>query len=108
MSIDVKPALGVDYYLMDELLTDQERAVRDKVHDFCDREVIPIINDYWERAEFPFELIPKLAQLNIAGSSLKGYGRGSEAEMASTDGAHGKARRIWPHRAQSRLRRRRP
>jgi glutaryl-CoA dehydrogenase len=83
MSIDVKPALGVDYYLMDELLTDEERAVRDKVHDFCDREVIPIINDYWERAEFPFELIPKLAQLNLAGSSLKGYGCPGLSDVAA-------------------------
>jgi glutaryl-CoA dehydrogenase len=68
---------------MDELLTDEERAVRDKVHDFCDREVIPIINDYWERAEFPFELIPKLAQLNIAGASLKGYGCPGFSDVAA-------------------------
>ena len=74
MSVDVKPVLSTDFYLMDELLTDEERAVRDKVRHFCDSEVIPIINDYWERAEFPFELIPKLAQLNIAGGSIKGYG----------------------------------
>ena len=74
MSVDVKPVLSTDFYLMDELLTDEERAVRDKVRHFCDGEVIPIINDYWERAEFPFELIPKLAQLNIAGGSIKGYG----------------------------------
>ncbi|MBA2682350.1 MAG: acyl-CoA dehydrogenase family protein, partial [Ktedonobacteraceae bacterium] len=83
MSIDVKPALGTDYYLMDELLTDEERAVRDRVHDFCDREVIPIINDYWERAEFPFELIPKLAQLNIAGGSIKGYGCPGFSDIAA-------------------------
>ena len=83
MSIDVKPTVSTDYYLMDELLTDEERAVRDKVHDFCDREVIPIINDYWERAEFPFELIPKLAQLNIAGASLKGYGCPGFSDVAA-------------------------
>ncbi len=65
---------GTDFYLMDELLTEEERAIRDKVRRFCDDEVIPIINDYWERAEFPFELIPKIAALNIAGGSLKGYG----------------------------------
>src|SRR5579859_2784445 len=59
---------------MDELLTEEERGVRDKVRAFCDREVIPIINDYWERAEFPFELIPKLAGLNIAGANIQGYG----------------------------------
>ncbi|TMB75906.1 MAG: acyl-CoA dehydrogenase [Chloroflexi bacterium] len=67
-------SLGTDFYLMDELLTEEERNVRDKVRVFCDKEVIPIINDYWERAEFPFELVPKIAALNIAGNDIKGYG----------------------------------
>ena len=67
-------SLGTDFYLMDELLTEQERSVRDKVRNFSDKEVIPIINDYWERAEFPFELVPKLAALGLAGADIKGYG----------------------------------
>ena len=67
-------SLGTDFYLMDELLTEQERNVRDKVRNFSDKEVIPIINDYWERAEFPFELVPKLAALGLAGADIKGYG----------------------------------
>ena len=70
MATDIKQQPLVDFYLMDELLTEEERSVRDKVRAFCDTEVIPIINDYWERAEFPFELIPKLAALNIAGGSI--------------------------------------
>ncbi len=74
MATEVKQSQGVDFYLMDELLTEEERRIRDKVRDFCDREVIPVINDYWERAEFPFELIPKMAALNIAGGSIQGYG----------------------------------
>jgi glutaryl-CoA dehydrogenase len=36
MSLDVAPAQGTDYYLMDELLTEQERRTRDKVRAFCD------------------------------------------------------------------------
>ena len=63
MIAETAPSLGTDYYLMDDLLTDEERAVRDKVRAFCDREVIPIAQDYWDRAEFPFELVPKLARL---------------------------------------------
>jgi glutaryl-CoA dehydrogenase len=63
-----------DFYLMNELLTPEEREVRDQVRTFCDREVVPIINDYWERAEAPFELLPKLAALRIAGGAIKGYG----------------------------------
>ncbi len=67
-------SLGTDFYLMDELLTEEERSVRNKVRAFCDNEVIPVINDYWERAEFPFDLVPKLAKLGIAGSDIHGYG----------------------------------
>jgi glutaryl-CoA dehydrogenase len=64
----------VDFYRLDDLLTDDERALRDKVRAFCDEEVIPIINSYWEQGEFPFELIPKLADLNLAGGTIPGYG----------------------------------
>jgi glutaryl-CoA dehydrogenase len=71
---DVTRSLGTDYYLLEEMLSDEERGIRDKVRAFADREVIPIINDYWERAEFPFEIIPKLAELNVAGFTIEGYG----------------------------------
>src|SRR5215472_5848750 len=67
-------SLGTDFYLIDELLTEEERGIRDKVRTFCDQEVIPVINGYWERAQVPFELIPKIAALKVAGGSIKGYG----------------------------------
>lgn len=65
---------AVDFYRLDDLLTPEEREVRYLVRDFMTREVEPIINSYWERAEFPVELIPKLAALNLAGATIKGYG----------------------------------
>jgi glutaryl-CoA dehydrogenase len=74
MIADVTHSLGTDYYVLDDLLTDEEREVRDKVRAFADAEVIPIINEYWENAEFPFELIPKVAELGIAGGAIEGYG----------------------------------
>ncbi len=74
MTLDAAPTSGTDFYLLDEWLTPEERAIRDRVRAFCNREVVPIINDYWDRAEFPFELIPKLAALGIAGGTIKGYG----------------------------------
>ncbi|GAC1355811.1 MAG: acyl-CoA dehydrogenase family protein [Ktedonobacteraceae bacterium] len=83
MATEIKSSQGVDFYLMDELLTAEERRIRDKVRAFSDQEVTPIINDYWERAEFPFELIPKLAALNIAGGSIKGYGCPAMSNVAS-------------------------
>ena len=72
--VDVTEPLGTDYYLVDELLTPAERAIRNRVRRFTEKEVLPIINDYWERAEFPFELVPKLAALGIAGGTARGYG----------------------------------
>ena len=71
---DVSGPLGTDYYLVDELLTGRERAIRDRVRRFADEAVIPVINDYWERGEFPFELVPKLAELGIAGGGIRGHG----------------------------------
>ena len=66
------PALsGSDLYLTDELLGDEERAVRDRVRRFSDEEVRPVINGYWERAEFPFPLIPKLAELGVCGGTSR-------------------------------------
>lgn len=63
-----------DYYLLDDLLTDEARAVRDRVRAFVDHEVLPVINGYWERAEFTFELVPKIAELGIVGTTIEGYG----------------------------------
>src|SRR3954467_1038489 len=63
-----------DLYLADELLTDADRQIRDRLRAFCAREVIPIINDYWQREEFPFELVPKIAELGLAGGTIEGYG----------------------------------
>ena len=67
-------ASAQDYYLLDETLSEHELVIRDRVRAFADREVLPIINDYWERAEFPFELVPKLAELGVAGTTIEGYG----------------------------------
>jgi len=66
--------MSPDYYLLDELLTDEARAVRDRVRAFVDSDVLPVINDYWDRAEFPWPLVPKLAALGIVGSTIQGYG----------------------------------
>jgi glutaryl-CoA dehydrogenase len=42
-----------------------------------------VINDYWERAEFPFAMIPKFAALGIAGGTIEGYGCPGMSEVAS-------------------------
>src|SRR6266567_2438361 len=72
------PVMGgpehTDYYHLNELLTDEQRALKSRVRAFMDTEVAAVINGYWERAEFPHDLVPKLAQLNLGGFSIRGYG----------------------------------
>src|SRR6478609_7940453 len=74
---------GTDFYLMDDFLTAEDRALRLKVRNFVDKDLLPVINGYWERAEFPFELIPKLAALGIVGSTIKGYGSPGLTRLAA-------------------------
>lgn len=66
--------LSSDFLLLEDLFTDEERAIRDRIRQFSDQEVIPIIADYWNREELPFELLPKLKELGIIGGTIQGYG----------------------------------
>lgn len=63
-----------DFFLMSSLLSPRENATRKRVREFVDTRLLPIINEYWERAEFPEELIPDLRELGIAGTNITGYG----------------------------------
>jgi glutaryl-CoA dehydrogenase len=67
------PATG-DFYGIASTLSAEDQVIVQRVRAFMETEVAPIINRYWVRAEFPFELIPKFAALDIAGISYKGYG----------------------------------
>ncbi|MGW6199939.1 acyl-CoA dehydrogenase family protein [Kribbella sp. NPDC055110] len=64
----------IDFYGLELLLNDEERSLLHAVRDFGDKQVAPIINDYWTRAAFPFELLPALRDLNIVGTPYTGYG----------------------------------
>src|SRR4029078_11088100 len=71
---DLAISRATDFYSMDELLTDQEREIRDRVRVWCDTEVAPAAAGYWERAEFPVELARGYGRLGIAGASIVGDG----------------------------------
>jgi glutaryl-CoA dehydrogenase len=64
----------VDYYGVEELLSDEERMIRASVRSFVEREALPIIERAHAREEFPRELIPRMAELGVFGANLKGYG----------------------------------
>ena len=67
-------SLGTDYFLIADQLTREELGYLRRTRDFVDNEVLPVINGYWERAEFPRPLIDKLAKLDIVGDGIEGYG----------------------------------
>ncbi len=65
---------GVDYFNVDEMFSEDERAVRDLVRDFVDSDVLPIIEECAYEGRFPKELIPKIAALNLFGATIHEYG----------------------------------
>src|SRR3954449_8957721 len=74
MSDTIGRSLGTDYFRIADQLTSEERDYLRRTRDFVDDEVLPVINDYWERAEFPWPLIKTMAGLGIVGDGITGYG----------------------------------
>jgi len=68
------PQITGDFYGIESTLSAEDQAVVQRVRAFMESEVAQIINRYWIRAEFPFELIPKIAALDVAGIAYQGYG----------------------------------
>ena len=60
----------VDFVNVGRLLSDKEKEIRDKVRSFVNREVIPTAAEYWDKAEFPFDLLPALGELGVVGGSF--------------------------------------
>jgi len=71
---DLGHALATDYFFLREQLTEQQLDVLRQVRLFVDDEVLPVIGDYWERAEMPWPLIHRLGELGIVGEDIQGYG----------------------------------
>jgi glutaryl-CoA dehydrogenase len=65
----MKPDLfqAPDYYNLDELLTEEQKLVRDAAREWVKREVSPIIEDYAQKAEFPMQIIKGLADIGAFG-----------------------------------------
>ena len=62
----------LDYFNLDELLTTEERASRDTVKRFVEREVLPGIERHFAGESFPMNLVPQMAELGLFGANLKG------------------------------------
>lgn len=83
-----------DFYSYECLLTDEERRQLHAVRGFMRTEVAPVLLEHWSRATFPFEIVPGMRELGIAGLPYHGYGCGGRRylldgmiamELARTD-----------------------
>ena len=61
---------GVDFYSIDELLTEEQRMIRDTVRQWVDENLMPVINEAYVGRYLPKELIPGMAELGVFGANL--------------------------------------
>jgi glutaryl-CoA dehydrogenase len=73
MSIPAETDIA-DFYELEGLLADEERAFLHDVRDFMISEVAPTLNRHWQRGSFPFEIVPGFRQLGLAGLPYHGFG----------------------------------
>src|SRR5881296_4732954 len=66
---------GVDFYNIDGLLSEEERAIRDTVRAWIDENLMPVIGDAYIAGKFPKHLVPHMAELGLFGANLpEAYG----------------------------------
>jgi glutaryl-CoA dehydrogenase len=63
-----------DLFDVRSLLSEEEQMIQDTVARFVDERALPLMADAFDKAVFPEELIPEMADLGLLGSSLEGYG----------------------------------
>jgi glutaryl-CoA dehydrogenase len=72
--IDVGLALSTDYFLLRDDLPPADLEYLRRARAFVEDEVLPVIGDFWERAEFPIDLARRLGELGLIGDGIEGYG----------------------------------
>jgi glutaryl-CoA dehydrogenase len=66
-----------DYYLLDDLLSEEHKMIRNAVRNYVKKEISPIIEEYAQRAEFPLQIVKQLGELGCFGPTVpEHYGGG--------------------------------
>ncbi|MFQ5648707.1 MAG: acyl-CoA dehydrogenase family protein [bacterium] len=65
---------GLDFYGIENLLSEEERLVRNTVREFIEAEFMPLVRESYRKGEFPVQLIPPIGELGLLGANLSGYG----------------------------------
>lgn len=74
LQFGIGDALGTDYFNLKDQMTPHQVEYLTRTREFVNSEVLPNINGYWEKAEFPWPLVEKLAAVGIVGDGIEGYG----------------------------------
>jgi glutaryl-CoA dehydrogenase len=74
-----------DQYRFADLLTDAERAALHKLREVLDTQVRPVLDGYWERGEFPTQVLPDLIALDLMAHPGALYAGFRNFELARTD-----------------------
>ena len=68
------PYSGVDFYNLEQHLTEEERMVRDTVRDWTEERVLPVIEEHYMAGTFPMDLLPQIGEMGLFGCNLEDYG----------------------------------
>ncbi|MDP9434318.1 MAG: acyl-CoA dehydrogenase family protein [Actinomycetota bacterium] len=71
---EVGRSLSTDYFGLRDQLSPDELELLLRTRQFVDDEVLPVIGGFWERAEFPRELVKRLGELRLVGDGIQGHG----------------------------------
>ncbi|HEV7480182.1 MAG TPA: acyl-CoA dehydrogenase family protein [Roseiarcus sp.] len=74
---------AADFYQLDELLTTDERKLRDEVRQWVQTRFLPIVAQHYRDGTFPLELMPELAALGVFAPGIEGYGCAGRGNIAS-------------------------
>ena len=66
----MRPFEGVDFYLFDNQLSEEEKLVRQSVRVWVQERYLPVVEEHFEHATFPMNLIPEIAHLGVLGANL--------------------------------------
>ena len=73
---------SLDYYRLDDLFTDEQKALRQRVRDFVTEAFLPVVEEHAQACTFPTDLIPELGRLGVLGPHLpEKYGCGGHSNL---------------------------
>ncbi|CAN5535923.1 acyl-CoA dehydrogenase family protein [soil metagenome] len=74
---------AADFYHLDDLLTPDERRIRDEVRQWVTERFLPVVAQHYRAGTFPMELVPELARLGVFGPGIQGHGCGGLGSVAA-------------------------